>query len=143
MGYRSDVHMVVQGVEEEVLTAWGAFRLTNPWTGIGKDPCEEHMSITRSKVYVTICFTAEDWKWYGGYEDVDRINKLWSHFSDWPSDNEVSGMRMSGAFIRIGEDDTDIDTKYFGDGPYDLARVTRSIDSQYSVDLANDIRSKL
>jgi hypothetical protein len=143
MGYRSDVQMTIQGPEEELLTTWAAFRLKNPWVApdsSDKDPCVEHMSITKNETgnVLTLCFVASHWKWYDGYPDVDRIMQLWKHFAG----NETAST-SSGIFIRIGEENTDIEEKTFGDSPWELASLVQSISSDYSVDLENDIRSKL
>lgn len=139
--------MVVRGTEEEVLTIWAQFRLKHPWKGEHKDPCVEHMSITRMQGDVVICFQADNWEWYSGYEDVDRINTLWAFFYDWyhrplDEDGEQTTTSMAGIFLRIGEDNEDVEQQSFNEG-YDLASLNRSISSDYSVDLKNDLRSQL
>jgi hypothetical protein len=54
-------------------------------------------------------FNAEDWKWYPDYDVV----KAWGEL--WDSMQEVEG--ISGYFLRVGEEATDIEQEEFGDEP--------------------------
>jgi hypothetical protein len=77
---------------------------------------------------LVIKFHGDDWKWYDGYKKVDALNALYNHFSR--ADNTL----FRGAFARTGEDSEDVVTKNFGDDPYDLEQVCRSIESLYQYD---------
>ena len=50
-----------------------------------------------------------DWKWYEDYEDVKAWNELWE------SMQKVEG--ISGYFVRVGEEQADIEEMEFGDDP--------------------------
>ena len=50
-----------------------------------------------------------DWKWYPDYPDVQAWNKLWD------SMQEIEG--ISGYFVRVGEEQADIEEMEFGDDP--------------------------
>jgi len=141
MGYRSDVMFVIKGTEEEVLTAWAEFRFKNPFTNSSiKDPCIEHMSITTSGLYAAIVFKAEQWKWYAGYTDVDRLERLWTFFEDRSSTANC----LIGRFCRIGEDEEDNENRAFGENCYEInLGIERSIYCDDRVDHENDVRSKL
>ena len=54
-------------------------------------------------------FHAEDWKWYPDYDVVQAWDELWSQMQ------EVEG--ISGYFLRVGEEATDIVSDEFGDEP--------------------------
>jgi hypothetical protein len=50
-----------------------------------------------------------DWKWYPDYEDVQAWNELWENMQD------IEG--ISGYFVRVGEENDDIEEMQFGDDP--------------------------
>ena len=50
-----------------------------------------------------------DWKWYPDYEDVQAWNELWEQMQD------IEG--ISGYFVRVGEENDDIEELQFGDDP--------------------------
>ena len=50
-----------------------------------------------------------DWKWYPDYDDVKAWDELWE------SMQEVEG--ISGYFVRVGEEQADIEEMEFGDDP--------------------------
>ena len=54
-------------------------------------------------------FNAEDWKWYPDYDVV----KAWGEL--WKSMQGIEG--ISGYFLRVGEESTDIEQEHFGDEP--------------------------
>jgi len=50
-----------------------------------------------------------DWKWYPDYDDVKAWNELWEQMQD------IEG--ISGYFVRVGEENDDIEEMQFGDDP--------------------------
>jgi hypothetical protein len=54
-------------------------------------------------------FHADQWKWYPDYDIVQAWDELWEQMQ------EVEG--VSGYFLRVGEDSTDIVSDEFGDEP--------------------------
>ena len=50
-----------------------------------------------------------DWKWYPDYDDVKAWNELWEQMQS------IEG--ISGYFVRVGEENDDIEEMQFGDDP--------------------------
>lgn len=107
MGYRSDVHMAFYTTKEE---EWGAVKLwvqENIVPHIEGEKCEEFTRgvgalLGRSAArgfYIVL----EGWKYYDGYEHVDKLNAAFDQF--YALDTEDTGYACE--FIRIGEDDDD------------------------------------
>jgi hypothetical protein len=66
-------------------------------------------------------------RWYSSYPDVQAMEQLWA----LAADSTCEELPIYGRFVRIGEDDSDTETKTFGDDGgdgYDLASVHRSIE---------------
>ena len=125
MGYRSQVSMALVGPAELMINALITFRLEQP--GHYPNLCKEFQYLIED-AKLRILLQGENWKWYEGYEDVDASMTLFRFFESQEHD------QINGAFARIGEDDCDIETSYFGDDPHDLIGLHRSIDSQYKID---------
>ena len=138
MGYRSNITMVIHGKEEDVLGLWAQFRLKNPYDNALNDPLGTGSTTIRKEgANAIITFQAEDWKWYGDFPDVQRVEALWDFFNKKQGDEYP----LDGIFIRIGENDDDVETRTFGENG--LARVRRSIDCDYPVCPDDDVRSKI
>jgi hypothetical protein len=54
-------------------------------------------------------FNAEDWKWYSDYDVVQAWEELWKSMQN------IEG--ISGYFLRVGEEATDVEQDQFGDEP--------------------------
>jgi hypothetical protein len=50
-----------------------------------------------------------DWKWYPSYPDVQAWDEMWENMQD------IEG--ISGYFVRVGEENDDIEEMQFGDDP--------------------------
>jgi hypothetical protein len=129
MGYRSQVRCLIYGTKENleayitekalidgsiIFTEFreSLTRYTAPW------------QIYHPEKHTTEVITAhildlygDSWKWYEGYEDVDR----WMKFM-----REAAEAGLQYEFIRIGEDDDDTEQESSDDPAYFLG-VTRSI----------------
>lgn len=89
-----------------------------------------------------VFYLSDDFKWYPSYEYVRAYERVFDHFRTLCDDSAVEvPSNYEGAFVRIGEEDNDIETRYFGDDPYRLASVQRAIDSPYDGYGAPDIRA--
>lgn len=144
MGYRSDIQMVIIGPEPIIVGKWAEFILTNPWTGEGKDPLANtaDLTITKDDESAAICLCGSGWKWYDSYPDVQRFEKVWDTYKELHDETEgIEPGRLSGAFVRIGENDDDTETRYFGNEGYGLIQVSRAIYSEYFLQPQHDIRS--
>ena len=76
-----------------------------------------------------INFFAEGVKWYESYEDVKCHEALVSLAKEWAdeSDNPEIGFK----FVRIGEDDDDIEQKEGGDYDWSWLSVHRSVERDW------------
>lgn len=89
-----------------------------------------------------VFYLSGDFRWYPEYKDVQAYERVFEHFRtlyDYSIAEVPSNYK--GAFVRIGEDDDDIETRYFGDNPYELASAQRTISSLYDGSSAPDIRA--
>ncbi len=131
MSYYSEVRYLVAG-EEEVMTAMlAAWRLSD------KDAAKQLGEVTITpygKDMLLLSFHAHDGRWYDRYPDVS-MHKRFLNFTD---DYEVEGV-----FIRIGEDDADIESSSYGQADYDLDQylfTSRAIHCDIDIDPDSDIR---
>ena len=154
MGYRSDVRMVIQGPKELILTGFGALNLTGDAAML--DATREwrimddgvQKTVGEPDVPLAVAVLGQGgvgWKWYTDYEDVQAHVKIFQHFEELHDGfpNERPYNLLNGAFGRIGEDTDDIVTRYWGDEPYDLLSIHRSIDCAYDRSDAPDLRVSL
>jgi hypothetical protein len=102
MGYRSDVAVGIGFTSREALVAFLAtYRLaSDPST---MDQLLEDFRITELGNRLVLHCNYNDIKWYDSYEDVKRVHRLLS---------EANEAGASTAFIRIGEEDNDIETEF-------------------------------
>lgn len=154
MGYRSNVRMVIHGPKEVILAGFGALALTGDAT---MHECLAEWAITEDGVQKTVGEPdvplavailgkgGTDWKWYGSYEWVAAHEKIFAYFEELYEDrpNERPYNLLSGAFARIGEDTDDIVTQFWGNDPYDLLSVQRTIDCPYDSEEKPDLRASL
>jgi len=95
---------------------------------------DEHQNAIKEMSYIEsegrIFFSANDVKWYPDYEDVRWHTNLWEYFKELQETEEDS--TIQGTFVRIGEDNTDIEEDYIGDWSGDLA-VERHIRVDFNI----------
>lgn len=131
MGYYSEVRYLVTGKEEVVTAMLAAWRLSDNDAAMQFDevvitPYREGLSL--------LSFHMENGKWYDRYPDVS----MHMRFLDFTEDYEVKGV-----FIRMGEDDADIESSSYGQADYDLGQylyTSRAMHCDITVDPDNDIR---
>lgn len=133
MGYRSDVAYRITGPTDIMMREVALFLLKGDIPGV-KEALEE-CTINKHGEGAILGFDTYG-KWYDGYKEVDSHEAIWDRFDALKNDG------FSGAFIRIGEDEADIETRYFGDDPYDLITLQRSYDAVH-LDEEADLRSTL
>ena len=118
MGYRSDIHIVLDAGTEEnmnVLMLWfDNYKPVMAESGLDK----EFIFGTR-----TIEFKAMDVKWYSSYSDVATVEKIVRDFENIFA--EQDGYNFE--YIRIGEDTTDIEERCGQDG-FKYIYASRSIE---------------
>jgi hypothetical protein len=115
MGYRSTVTYAIYAPEKVLMAKLAAWRLTGEHA---QALAECSIGTDEGDGYIT--FEVNDVKWYASYEDVAIHERLWEAL-------DQDGA-FTGAFVRFGEDDNDIEYRTFGDGE-PLLRVTREIET--------------
>lgn len=123
MGYRSDVAIAITGDKEVIGAIVAKMKLTMPeiltmdyW----------HFDFEDER----IVFTANDVKWYDGYEDVDMIitwHKEVEKMYDEALSNDDPMATLCGKFVRVGENMDDTVEEYFGNDYLDFPEVIRHI----------------
>jgi hypothetical protein len=115
MGYRSEVKAVVYPTNrQQNKDKYEQLRFLMGTTF--KDVFDEWSNHFRwnDKQYVLV-FEAEDVKWYETYPEVQRIEA----FLD-----EVRDLEYETEFVRVGEEEGDIETNYSGDSEFMLGART-------------------
>jgi hypothetical protein len=133
MGYRSDVAYTI--------------RFTSDHDENNKQSFFTFLAEAKSKAATAACFTeetgqwsefevdekrlrinfaADDVKWYESYPDVQCHEALLDLAAEWVND-EDNNSGIAYKFVRIGEDDDDIEQKEGGDVDWDWLQVERTI----------------
>lgn len=125
MGYRSDVAYIIRVETPKVKEFVALVRLKGGFIYSALGECDLHYCSEVSD----FCFSAEDIKWYGGYEDVDGHNSLLEFIAD--DYNEYAAYR----FIRVGENDDDVETLVGGNSdldPWEELHIVRHINVPFT-----------
>lgn len=138
MGYRSRVECRIVGDKEAILEVIAMMRLVEERQDLLTDVLNDCFLVnypSSTPGQALFGWSYEDVKWYSDYDDVQLFTRLWDQF-------ESREHEFSGGFARIGEDDDDAESKYFGNDPYDLVILRRAIDT-VSLDGPNLLSSKI
>ena len=131
MGYYSEVRYLVGG-EKEVMTAMlAAWRLADKDAATQLD---EVVIVPYREDKLLLSFHMENGKWYESFSDVG----MHMRFLDFTEDYEVQGV-----FLRIGEDDADIEACSYGLTDHDLYQylyTSRTLHCDIYVNPDDDIR---
>jgi len=122
MGYRSQVAFAIRGKKEDVIPVLMTLRLEG--SAATKAALDE-LSASEHEGWLTLSFYEESVKWYDGYDDVDALKAIYEKFKD--EENADERRLFDGAFVRIGEDDDDLETDFWGDEPYGLVSLNRTV----------------
>jgi hypothetical protein len=138
MGYRSDVAYMITGTREDILTFVAKCRLTYPATEIALKGVKVAMYADNERSeQACIAFYTESCKWFDDYEDVKSHKALWKLAEHEDEDT----FKLSGLFIRLGEDDNDTEERSFGDDPpTDYIYTNRFISFELDLTTLPDIR---
>lgn len=134
MGYRSDVAYTIRFKTEEAYRLFILEAKAKPETaGCFRNDEAHYDEAECDDKRLRIDFRANDVKWYPSYSDVMMHTALLMQADSWCGEDEEksldrSGYRLGYAFVRVGEDDNDIETKYGGDSAYDWLYVSRTIE---------------
>ena len=136
MGYRSDVMFVIRGTKPAIVSFLAAMRLTMP--DVKGDPCWKFIKHSTSNPHASYIWMQEEGiKWYESFESVRFFEAFWDAAAEQSSNgDDPVGEALDGCFIRIGEDDEDNETRYFGNEPHGMISLSRSV--SVDVDLVED-----
>lgn len=124
MGYRSQVAFAIRGKKEDITAVLTTYRLSDiPGS---KEALAELSASETDDGYVTLSFYNESTKWYEGYPEVGALTAIFNTFEAAEQEGDYQG-RFNGAFVRIGEDDEDLEITYFGEEPNDLISLNRTV----------------
>lgn len=137
MGYYSEVAYVAVGKKDDILAAIAAWRLNSPdKAGIHLDEVD---IVPRGNEHLLVSFYADGTKWYDSFEGTQAHESFLLSLEDKP---------IAARFVRIGEDENDIETRTYGDGCdgfddlYSYIYPIRSICIDFYIDPEQDIRKQ-
>lgn len=138
MGYRSYGRMVLTGEKDRVLAIIADLKLRG-----NKHMHEalDEMVLWEDNGEAYLALEFNDWKWYPDYPDIQAFEAIWDAFREAYEDGEDKP-KLDGAFIRVGEDDDDVERRYFGDDPYDLVRSYIVLEGVNIPSKDDDLRSR-
>lgn len=129
MGYSSDVAYLIRGPKDTMLGLLAQIRVGDDDTL--KNALKETIISDRDAARyveasgdwedeptITIAFSVTGIKWYASYLDVQMHDNLWAFFSAAQEDG--GDQLIDGSFIRVGEENPDIEEKSFGENIWDL-----------------------
>lgn len=137
MGYYSEVAYVAVGKKDDILAAIAAWRLNSPdKAGIHLDEVD---IVPRGNEHLLVSFYADSTKWYDSFEGIQAHESFLLSLEDKP---------IAARFVRIGEDENDIETRTYGDGCdgfddlYSYIYPVRSICIDFYINSEQDIRKQ-
>lgn len=139
MGYRSDVAYTIRFVsdhdeknkqsfytflaEAKARAATAPCFMEGEWHGWG-----EEFQVDEKRLRIN--FAADDVKWYPSYPDVRCHEALLDLADEWAND-EDNNSRIAYRFVRIGENDDDIERRENGDADLGWLQIVRSIERDW------------
>ena len=147
MGYYSDVCMAVRAPKEWLIAEVATLRLTGDKA---RQQALDELTLIEDDKDFAVLYLHDKCKWYAGYPDVAAIEAIWDHFievlelSEGPDSTGPEDPRrnIDAAFVRVGEDDNDVESRYHGSDPYDLVYLDRGVGVSFDLG-AKDIRPRL
>lgn len=147
MGYYSDVCMAIRAPKEWLIAEVATLRLTGDEM---RQQALDELTLIEDDKDFAILYLHDNCKWYARYPDVAAIEAIWNHFvealelGESPDGAGLEDPRrnIDMAFVRIGEDYNDIESRYHGSDPNDLVQINRGVDVSFDLG-AKDIRPRL
>ena len=134
MGYRSDVAYTIRFETEENYRLFITEAKVKDLGSCFSDDTSNWDEAECDDARWRIDFKAQDVKWYESYPDVQKHEKLIEQAEAWCKDDEHLSAnsekwryRLGFVFVRVGEDDNDIERRDGGQTNYDWLYVTREI----------------
>lgn len=144
MGYYSDVYMAVRAPKEWLIAEVATLRLAGDEA---RQQALDELTLIEDDKDFAVLYLQSNCKWNNSYPDVAAIEAVWDHFvealelGEGPDGAGLEDPRrnIDAAFVRVGEDDNDIESRYHGSDPYDLICLNRSVEVSFDLG-AEDIR---
>ena len=124
MGYRSEVAYKIAFNNKEDFWGFVAEAKLDPETALCWSEDEKDYFTVDEEKY-EIRFYCDSVKWYDEYDEVQAHHAL---FDKARERNDDLGVEVDGAFCRIGEESDDVEERYFGNDPWEMVRISRSIE---------------
>lgn len=148
MGYYSDVYMAVRAPKEWLIAEVATLRLTGDEAR--QQALDELTLIEDDDKDFAVLYLHDNCKWYSSYPGVAAIEAVWDHFiealelGENPDGAGLEDPRrnIDAAFVRVGEENNDIESSYHGSDPYGLVCLSRSVEVSFDLK-AKDIRPRL
>lgn len=137
MGYYSEVAYVAIGKKDDMLAAIAAWRLSSPDKAVIQ--LDEVDIVPYGDEHLLVSFHIDSIKWYDGFERIQAHELFLLSLEDKP---------IAARFVRIGEDENDIETQTYGDGCdgfddlYSYIYPVRSIYIDLYINPEQDIRKQ-
>lgn len=125
MGYRSDLKVLIYpdacASEEQMLEKYEQLKVLMGTTF--KEVVDEYFGSCMTWMHkdCALMFSLEGVKWYPGYKDVQAFEKMMEAF-----DGDVPGYCTE--FVRVGEENDDVEERHTGDNNQYYLSVRRLID---------------
>jgi hypothetical protein len=116
MGYRSNVAYIIRFKDVENLKKFVAINALIEDRKKALNECEVYMGGTTRSLCPELVFKCNDVKWYSSYEDVIAHEALFESLDD---KDDCGAIEAGYRFVRVGEEDTDIETRMGGEDVYD------------------------
>ena len=139
MGYRSEVAIIVQMDRPEKAGEKHSDKTIKDWhlfiSELKANPkCEKAMKeLTKESGLIdyggidmkncSLYAHFEDMKWYGSYSEVQSFQAILDIAQEY-IDQTKHQFKMSACFIRVGEEDGDLERDAWGEEGYDLAYIS-------------------
>ena len=135
MGYRSDVAYTIRFVSDDDTKNRQSFYtfLAEAKSKAATAPCfgDDHWAeVEIDETRLRINFAADDVKWYPSYPSVACHEALIDLADEWAND-ESNNSDIAYRFVRIGEEQEDIETKTNGSASWDWVNVVRAIERDW------------
>jgi len=139
MGYRSDVAYTIRFKDEASYRLFILEAKANDLGDCFSNDTSQYEEARCDDVRLRIDFNANHAKWYESFPDVQMHEKLIEQAEAWCETDthiaikdgdleaSVAPMRLGFVFIRIGEDNGDVDERHGGDYEYEWLHVKREI----------------
>jgi len=131
MGYRSDVAYTIRFVHEHDTNNKQSFytflaeaKVNAATAACFSEPAWAELEIDEARCRIN--FACDGIKWYESYPDVACHEALISLAKEWDEDADNHSC-IAYAFVRIGENDDDVETRQNEAADYDWVQVNRSI----------------